>query len=177
MRLSLCSFVVLTVIAVSSFARPQSRNGLPRFEDYPAANPGWRRPAAPVITGPDEHFRSVILEGARKGPNFAGHYTIVSWGCGSGCVSFVVADAISGNVYHAVPFVALGIPYQGTASGREFKGLDYRPNSSLLIADGCPENQDSTDEDFEKDCATRYYKWQQNRFVLLASTPVPSKSR
>ena len=63
------------------------------------------------------------------------------------------------------------------ADGRDFKGLEYRVNSSLLIADGCPGDAASTDADFEKNCGTRYYKWDQSRFVLIANVPAPAAFR
>lgn len=50
--------------------------------------------------------------------NFAGHYTFVSWGCGSPCQSGVIIDRKTGNVYDA-PSAALG--------------YDFRPNSRMLI--------------------------------------------
>jgi hypothetical protein len=50
--------------------------------------------------------------------NFAGHYTFVSWGCGSPCQSAVVVDRQSGKIYDA-PSAALG--------------YDFRPNSRMLI--------------------------------------------
>ena len=31
-----------------------------------------------------------------KGPNFAGHYFVVNWGCGSGCLMLVIVDAMTG---------------------------------------------------------------------------------
>jgi hypothetical protein len=34
-----------------------------------------------------------------KGPNFGGHYFVVNWGCGTGCLMMVVVDAITGHVY------------------------------------------------------------------------------
>jgi hypothetical protein len=45
-------------------------------------------------------FRTMIREGAKRGPNFAGHYTLTFWGCGSGCVSVAIVDARSGKVFH-----------------------------------------------------------------------------
>jgi hypothetical protein len=114
------------------------------------------------------------LEGAAKGPNFAGQYTIIEWGCGSGCIAFAIVDAVSGRIYYPIPFSALALPYQGTATGRAYKGLEYRLNSALLIADGCPEENENASETL-KNCGTRYYKWEQQRFVLVASISVPPR--
>src|SRR5262245_17699393 len=121
----------------------------PRFEDFPA-QPSHNRPA-PALVGKADAFRTRIRDGAKAGPNFAGHYTGVTVGCGSGCMSFVVVDAVTGRVFYVSPFAILGLPYEGTAEGRDYRGLVFRIDSSLLVADGCPE---------DKDCGTRYYRWE-----------------
>jgi|SRR5215470_7005670 len=66
-------------------------------------------------------FRTVIREGAREGPNFADHYTLVTWGCGAGCQSHAIIDARTGAV-HMLPI---------TTS----YGVGVRRDSRLLIAD------------------------------------------
>ena len=84
----------------------------------------------------------MIREGAAKGPNFAGHFTIADWGCGAGCVSIAVIDAKDGKVYSG-PFQVLSwamFKYEGRYSSNtpEFVPLDFHPDSRLLIARGCP---------------------------------------
>jgi hypothetical protein len=64
-------------------------------------------------------FRTRLRRGAAEGPNFAGHYTIVTWGCGTDCQVTAVVDARTGRVAFA-PFTA----YSGTA---------FRLDSRLLI--------------------------------------------
>lgn len=78
--------------------RPSQYSKYP-FAKYPAG-PYKRKPAIPRLITPTQHeFRTVIRHGAKKGPNFAGHYTVVEWGCGSNCVVYAVIDAITGAVY------------------------------------------------------------------------------
>ncbi|MCE9599512.1 MAG: hypothetical protein K8S54_16235 [Spirochaetia bacterium] len=43
-------------------------------------------------------FRTRIVEGAAGDVNFAGHYLIVEWGCGTSCMSGVVINAMDGRV-------------------------------------------------------------------------------
>jgi hypothetical protein len=171
--------VAAAVLCVSSaaFVHCQGKNTqtpTPRFEEYPVTAVFHGKPAVPILATGQGGYRTRILEGAPKGPNFAGHFTIVELGCGSGCISFEMVDAVSGRLYPTKPFVGLGIPYKGAAAGREYKGLEYRLDSSLLIADGCPEYTDSTDADFGKNCGTRSYKWERGRFVLISSVAVPA---
>jgi hypothetical protein len=166
--------VLLLVSNGSTGSRRQStKTSFPRFEDFPVTPRFRGKPAEPALTK-RQAFRTRIQEAARKGPNFAGHYTVAEWGCGSGCVSIAIVDAVSGRLYYRVPFAGLAIPYQGTAAGREYKGLEYRLNSSLLIADGCPEDPESDDSSAAgRDCGTKYYTWERNRFVLRASVAAP----
>src|SRR5262250_1611988 len=110
--------LALTLASLCSIARPSSQNTEKppnwsfKFEDYPATADFKGKPAAPVLaTKSARMFRTQIREAARKGPNFAGHYTVAEWGCGSGCVTIAVIDAVSGKVFDA-PFnnVALPLP-------------------------------------------------------------------
>jgi len=62
----------------------------------------WRGRAAPVDLASHplaSRFRTRLREAAGKGPNFAGHYTIASWGCGSGCLQYAIVDARNGRVF------------------------------------------------------------------------------
>ena len=73
----------------------------PRFDQYPAlATFNGSVAPADVRSSPQVRlFRTRIREGAKQGPNFAGHYTIVFWGCGTGCVSLAIVDARTGKVF------------------------------------------------------------------------------
>ena len=72
----------------------------PRFEDYPAREI-YKGPPAPVRLDSRmaRMFRTRLREDSRRGPNFAGRYTVVIWGCGSGCAQMGVVDARTGRVY------------------------------------------------------------------------------
>ena len=47
----------------------------------------------------DHNYRTRLREGAAEGPNFAGRYTVVIWGCGTGCAQMGVVDSKTGRVY------------------------------------------------------------------------------
>ncbi len=160
-----------TILVVAG-AFPQG-SALPRFEDYPVKEIFKGTPAAPKLVRPaDKQFRTKIREGAAKGPNFAGHFTIAEWGCGSGCLSLAVVDAKDGSVGEA-PFThfAWGAPvmkYEGKYdSSREgFEPLGYKLNSRLLTVRGCPE---------EENCGSYFYEWTGSQFKLsrkVAAVPL-----
>jgi hypothetical protein len=71
----------------------------PRFEDYPARL--YNGPnARPLIArdGEARPFRTRIRDWARQKPNFAGHYILATWGCGSLCTQITFIDAVSGKI-------------------------------------------------------------------------------
>jgi hypothetical protein len=51
----------------------------------------------------------MIRKGARANVEFAGHYTVPRWGCGTGCNQFVIVDSVSGTVYDT-PFSVVELP-------------------------------------------------------------------
>jgi hypothetical protein len=88
----------------------------PRFEDYPTTETFRGAPAPPVlITSEQRLYRTRIRKGVvngegvwsgswentmkTSGPNFAGHYFVIRWGCGSDCLMMAVVDAKTGKVY------------------------------------------------------------------------------
>ena len=96
---------------------------LPGFADYPVSGAFRGRPAPARFENDslDRRFRTVLREGAQRGPNFAGHFTIVTWGCGSSCQMNAVIDAHAGRIYH---------PWFQTMMGSA-----HELSSALLIAD------------------------------------------
>jgi hypothetical protein len=75
--------------------------GAPRFEDYAAAAAAPGKPAPVNLASHPraKQFRTALRDGASAGPDFAGHYTIVGWGCGGGCLDFAIVDATNGRVF------------------------------------------------------------------------------
>lgn len=61
----------------------------------------YKGPVAPVKLDSKKArmFRTRLREDSRSGPNFAGRYTVVIWGCGTGCAQMGVVDARTGRVY------------------------------------------------------------------------------
>jgi hypothetical protein len=63
------------------------------------------------------------------------------------------------------------VMYEGkiAADGEIFEPLDFRKDSRLLVARGCPE---------EKDCASYFWEWTGAQFKLLKkvpASPLPGK--
>ena len=95
-RVKILSIVPLAwVLVISSWAQNPS-SLIPQFTEFPAGEVFSAKPASPkFVHSGDQRFRTRIRDGASRGPNFAGHYTIADWGCGTSCVSIAVVDARS----------------------------------------------------------------------------------
>ena len=107
-------------------------------------------------------YRSVIREGARGSPDFAGHYKIIRIGCGAATICVAIADALNGKVYFP-PVLRSASALLVDTAGIDVDTLNYRPNSILLIVVGLP------NEELSK-AGIHYYAWRSNRLRLVGFT-------
>ncbi|HMF57537.1 MAG TPA: hypothetical protein VK619_14435 [Pyrinomonadaceae bacterium] len=162
MRKMFAALSVIGLLFIGSVARPQST---PRFEDYSA--PVYRGRRAPVnlsSTRGANSFRTRLREGASEGVNFAGHYTLVQWGCGAGCVDAAIIDAKTGTVYF--PNELGGFPIYYWSDNDE--GLQFKPNSRLLVLSGAPASEANSDN---PKTGLYYYQWTGTRLRLVKFVP------
>lgn len=155
---------LIVIYFLSWLAHSQDSADVPRFEQYPSTDTFHGKPVLPILrTQSNRVFRTRIREAAKTGPNFAGRFTIGTWGCGSACLSMVTIDAKTGFV-HDGPFGILGHFYFGKYYGdtpeKEAPFLEYRLNSRLLVVRGCPEDQ-------AEKCGTYFYEWNGRTLKLL----------
>jgi len=134
--------------------REQELN-IPQFRDFPVSEI-YRGIPAPVDlnSSPIGHtYRTALTEGAKRGPNFAGHYTVIEWGCGSTCQNFAIVDAITGKIYSA-PF-----PSE--------EGQEFNLNSRLIVVNPL-ENVKGGDGSAPDWARIKYYEWTGTELRLLA---------
>jgi hypothetical protein len=98
-----------------------ARQPVPRFEDHPATESFSGTPAPVDLRSQPwaREYRTALRTGAAEGPNFAGAYTLVLWGCGTQCQSWAVVDARTGRVY--------GNPFDAELL------VDFRRDSRLVV--------------------------------------------
>jgi hypothetical protein len=127
--------------------------------------------AQPVLrTAKQKTFRTMIRNAVKRGPNFAGAYTIAPWGCGTSCLSIAVVDVRTGEVFDG-PFNTLeydgGLKYRdGSYSLTDnFKPVEHRLDSRMLVVRGCPDDYDY------RNCGLRFYAWGGREFQLLQAFP------
>lgn len=148
----------------------------PRFEEYPVAETFKGQSAAPVpITPQQRMYRTRIREGVtdgrgvwtgswkdpkrRPGPNFAGHYFVIRWGCGSDCLMMAIVDAKTGKVY-SPPLSGVGTELYLPMDPMSDREIDFRPNSSLMVLRNACKNA-------RKECGVYYFNWENDRFSLV----------
>lgn len=139
---------------------------VPRFESYPA-KPYTGKNAKPDLNGDPstKMYRTQIKEWAKEKPNFAGHYILATWGCGTNCTQFAIVDVITGKVYHPTGVTtndATNVHHE-LLDGDEFwqsGSIKFRTESNLLVLIGMP----------EEDPARRgisYYVWNGTQLSLV----------
>jgi hypothetical protein len=139
----------------------------PRFEDYPVTV--WRGKMAPLDLRSHplaRTFRTRLREDMKtEGVNFAGHYTLATAGCGTGCSINAIIDARTGRAYFPNELNGwTGIV--GDFDREDEYEQRTRPNSSLLRILGRP-NIGRTNQERHGPSGIYYYEWKNNRLRLV----------
>lgn len=139
---------IAATILLAASATSQSRQVKePRFEDYAVDEAFVGPPAEPVLATPVERryrtrIRNAVMSGDSwggtwknpiklHGPNFAGHYFVLSWGCGSDCVSMVVVNGTTGHVI--MPPLRYGTELELPLDPLSDREMDFKPSSALMV--------------------------------------------
>ena len=143
-------WLLIIALAILVSAQDQTNARQPRFEDYSVTEIFTAKPVPPLIQTPLEGmYRTRIREGVMKGwgverdgkeqpgPNFAGHYVIITWGCGSPCLMAAIVDLRTGRVFPPPFHHGPGHSYFQVPWAFPMDPLAYRVDSRLLIANIC----------------------------------------
>lgn len=158
----LCLLFVLGVPSETVAVQQQ----YPSFDDFPVRHMYSGKPASAKIIGNRARmYRTRIREGAAKGPNFAGRYTIVRWGCGSDCQQFAIVDAASGQIFSPREILQIeSCCFTGLDSLSTEETIQFRKDSRLLITVGLRFVGEKNEQ-----LGKFYYEWRGNRLRLLRS--------
>jgi hypothetical protein len=155
-------FAVAAVFCLNAFSG--EKKAVPRFTDYPATNVFKGKPVKVDLKSDPQarRFRTQLRTQTAEGADFAGHYRLVIWGCGTGCQEFAIVDCKSGKVHFSseLPYVTYG------AVDRDDFGLEFRVNSRLLIVRGA--RKEGAD-------GVYYYLWDGKKVTLIAEEPTKPK--
>ena len=167
-------------LAISAWAQG-SDGPIPRFQDYPVKTFFRGRPVPPVLATPEERrYRTRIQDGVsvgrgvwtgswkdakeKAGPNFAGHYTVIRWGCGSECLMMAIVDAETGKV-NSPPLSGAGTELFVPMDIMSDREIDFRLDSTLMVLrNAC--RKDRTE------CGVYYFNWKDDHFILEQRTLV-----
>ena len=135
MRGLLALLATAAVIGASLHAANNKLN----FKDFPVAEQ-YRGPLhSPELdpADPPESLKNWSITVAATLPaDFAGHYRVVKFSCGTECTAYVITDVISGRL---MVEGSADFPYEvGPAQRPKLpRGLEYKLNSRLLVIHGC----------------------------------------
>ena len=161
---SAMAWVILTTTTVGAQPARNNPGAPPRFEAFPAAS-GPPALNAPLIIGRREMtYRTRLRAAATERPNFAGHYILASWGCGTECLMGAAIDARTGRVTF-LPFATccFSMAPEGTQDM-----VAFRPDSTLIVLLGARDGR-------EADIGAHEYRIEGDRFVHIRRVPFPAR--
>ncbi|MFM0646936.1 hypothetical protein PQR14_21645 [Paraburkholderia bryophila] len=145
-------FLALFVLAMCGIGRTFADEPLPRFDAFPVENVFNGQPAkVKIISARDRKFATRLRQLSGQKPNYAGHYTLASWGCGASCIMTVAIDAKTGGVIW-LPFTVCCWDVDVN------EPIEFRRDSSLIVVHGSRN---------ETGGGTYYYRLEGSEFVLV----------
>lgn len=158
MRRIVLALSILGLLFAGSLAQPQST---PRYEEFPAPVYKGRRAQLNLRSSRGAYsFRTRLREGYAEGVNFAGHYTLVGWGCGTGCIDAAIIDAKTGKIYFPDELGGMVVYFWSDSD----EALSFKPNSRLLVLSGAPASEQNSDN---PKTGLYYYEWMGTRLRLI----------
>lgn len=159
-----------------AFAQSQGLKNPPKFSDYPAALQGdspHGLATEPILDSKKaKRYRSVIRSELREPANFAGHYRIAIWGCGTDCRDFAILDKKTGRVY-TMP----GVNGISGVMGNDDERVEFRADSRLLVISACLSGDCIPDKTrIEPKVGKFHYLWNGRKLQLIRSAPLAIQS-
>lgn len=123
-------FIAIALCGVSNAKADQ----VPKFSQFPARE--YSRGPTGRLDLSDPHaysYRTRLREGAQQGANFAGHYTVVTWGCGTDCATGAIIDALTGHVVFLPNVDSNQMEHERDS---DFNSFVFRLHSRLIVFAG-----------------------------------------
>lgn len=137
----------------------------PLFRNYPAEIIAVGPGAPADLSSPNAYAYRTRLRAAAAGPvNFAGHYKLTTWGCGTQCETGAMVDALTGQVI----FLPFSICCEDWPIDADFRRVLFRKNSRLIVFSGML-NEEGTN-------GVHFYEFRDGRFERV-STRIPPTSQ
>lgn len=152
--------VLLTalLLAVSSVGFAQSTT--PAFTQYAVKVEKARNVKVNLKSHRDANrFRTNLRNAAKEGVNFAGHYILTTWGCGTNCSQSAIIDARNGRVFFPDQLEGAGFGFCELPD--ETEPIVYQADSRLLVLNGFKGGDLSVDN---APCGIYYLEWTGRNF-------------
>jgi len=114
----------------------------PTFDTYRVIQETVENPKLDLASNPvARKYRTVLRLEIAKGPNYAGHYRLVYWGCGTSCANFAVVNLKTGRVITPEGLSeVVGVRFYADEflpnTDSDGWGFRHKRNSSLLVITG-----------------------------------------
>jgi hypothetical protein len=157
--------MIVVIAAAAAFGQP-SRTAAPRFEDYRVPTPIPARKARAEVANHAPDFEKQIAQSAKEGPDFAGHFVVEQWTCGSLCTEFVIVNIKTLEIHRpkfSVSYMCPAVESEGE--------LSYRLDSRLLVVNGAIETHNSKGEQIDGPCGKFYYEWDGRALKVIQFGP------
>lgn len=152
-----------TLIFLSTICFAQQSKKAPNFGDFPLTVYRGKVASLKLRSHPKARmYRTMLHLSIQDGVNFAGHYIIGTWGCGSNCLTIAIIDAKTGNVFFPSELLDFGQGFE-FKEGNEENPLQFKPNSNLIIAEGIL----GFDIDNSSKSGKYYFVWKGNHLRLV----------
>lgn len=121
----------------------------PTFAAYRAKSPETvENPKLDLKSNPIARvYRTLLRQEVTLGPNFAGHYRVAIWGCGSSCAMFAVVNLKTGRVITPEGFHSTSTVYFDV-DDKKIKVFGFRKDSKLLVILGDLDEDESREGAF-----------------------------
>jgi len=134
---------------------------LPAFADFPVNTGEQRLQSIDFDSHPEaRNFRTRLEYNLNETANFAGHYILTSWGCGTMCQMIALIDVNNGEVF---------MPPELVSS----LGFCYRRDSSMLILNPVQDLEEMFGDQVPAWFNMLYYQWDGEQVQQLLETREP----
>lgn len=127
--------VLLTALFLAFSSVGFAQSTTPTFKQYAAKVEKKRNVTVNLKSHKNANmFRTNLRNAAKEGVNFAGHYILTTWGCGTNCSHSAIIDARNGRVFFPDQLEGAGFGFCDLPDDAE--PLVYQADSRLLVLSG-----------------------------------------
>jgi len=144
----------------------------PKFKNFPAEIHLGENVGLSFRSKVAREYRTRLSQWAKERPNFAGHYILATWGCGTNCTQIAIVDAKTGVAYSpaGASFNAADNVHDDLLQGSDLwhatGAVRFRADSRLLVLIGMPEERDN-------ERGISYFVWESNRMKRIRFVAKP----